>query len=212
MKKIFDIRHIIIVLLLLVAVVEFINPKGIMPHRTFAVHDTVGVEVPVHDTVGVEVPVEVETITEVEKPVPYAVHDTIQAVVDTNFIVKEYLNSINVFTNTYKFDKKQGLITITDTISKNKIVGRKYTTRITPIVDTVRFPEPFKRKLFAGVEGGFNQPDFVSSVGVGFLINSKSDKIYHLGFGVNNTTIDGTNGVFHPYIKGGVYWKVKLKK
>ena len=212
MKKIFDIRHIIIAILLIVAAVEFINPKGIMPHRTFAVHDTVGVEVPVHDTVGVEVPVEVETITEVEKPVPYAVHDTIQAVVDTNFIVKEYLNSINIFTNTYKFDKKQGSITITDTISKNKLIGRKYTTRITPIVDTLRFPEPFKRKLFAGVEGGFNQPDFVSSIGVGFLINSKSDKIYHLGVGVNNTTIDGTNGVFHPYIKGGVYWKVKLKK
>ena len=212
MKKIFDIRHIIIVILLLVAAVEFINPKGIMPHRTLTIRDTVGVEVPVHDTVGVEVPVEVETITEVEKPVPYAVHDTIQAVVDTNFIVKEYLNSINIFTNTYKFDKKQGSITITDTISKNKLIGRKYTTRITPIVDTVRFPEPFKRKLFAGIEGGFNQPDFVSSVGVGFLINSKSDKIYHLGVGVNNTTIDGTNGVFHPYIKGGVYWKVKLKK
>ena len=212
MKKIFDIRHIIIALLVILAIVEFINPKGIMPHRTFAVHDTVGVEVPVHDTVGVEVPVEVETITEVEKPVPYAVHDTIQGLVDTNFIVNQYLNSKNVFTNTYKFDKKQGSITITDTISKNKIIGRKYTAKITPIVDTVRFPEPFKRKLFAGVEGGFNQPDFVSSVGVGFLINSKSDKIYHLGIGVNNTTIDGTNGVFHPYIKGGVYWKVKLKK
>ena len=212
MKKIFDIRHIVIAILLIVAAVEFINPKGIMPHRTFAVHDTVGVEVPVHDTIPQEVEVEVPFEVEVEKPVPYAVHDTIQAVVDTNFIVKEYLNSINIFTNTYKFDKKQGSITITDTISKNKIIGRKYITKITPRVDTVRFPEPFKRQLFAGVEGGFNQPDFVSSIGLGFLINSKSDKIYHLGVGVNNTTIDGTNGVFHPYLKGGVYWKIKLKK
>jgi hypothetical protein len=214
MKKIFDIRHIIIAILLLVAAVEFINPKGIMPHRTLTICDTVGVEVPVHDTIGVEVevPVEVETITEVEKPVPYAVHDTIQAVVDTNFIVKEYLNSINVFTNTYKFDKKQGSITITDTISKNKIIGRKYTTKITPITDTLRIPEPFKRKIFAGFEGGFNTPDFVSSIGLGVMINSKSDKIYNLGIGVNNTTIDGTNGVFTPYIKGGVYWKIKLKK
>ncbi len=212
MKKIFDIRHIVIALLLIVAVVEFINPKGIMPNRTIAVHDTVGFEVPVHDTIGVEVPVEVETLVEVEKPVPYAVHDTIQAVVDTNFIVNNYLNSKNVFTNTYKFDKKQGSITITDTISKNKIIGRKYTTKITPITDTLYLPEPFKRKVFGGIEAGFNRPDFVSSVGVGFLINSKSDKIYKLGIGVNNTTIDGTNGVFHPYINGGVYWKIKLKK
>jgi hypothetical protein len=214
MKKIFDIRHIIIVLLLILAAVEFINPKGIMPNRTIAVHDTVGIEVPVHDTIGVEVevPFEVETIVEVDKPVPYAVHDTIQAVVDTNFIVKEYLNSINIFTNTYKFDKRQGSITITDTISKNKIIGRKYTTKITPITDTLRIPEPFKRKVFAGFEGGFNTPDFVSSIGLGVMINSKSDKIYNLGVGVNNTTIDGTNGVFTPYIKGGVYWKIKLKK
>ncbi len=214
MKKIFDIRHIIIVILLLLAILEFINPKGIMPNRTIAVHDTVGIEVPVHDTIGVEVevPVEVETIVEVEKPVPYAVHDTIQAVVDTNFIVNEYLNSKNVFTNVYKFDKGQGSISITDTISKNKIVGRKYTTKITPIVDTLRIPEPFKRKVFFGLEGGFNQADFMNSVGAGLLINSKSNKIYNLGIGVNNTTIDGTNGQFTPYIKGGVYWKIKLKK
>ena len=212
MKKIFDIRHIIILLLLILAGVEFINPKGIMPNRTIAVHDTVGIEVPVHDTIPQEVEVEVPVEVEVEKPVPYAVHDTIQAVVDTNFIVKEYLNSINVVTNTYKFDKRQGSITITDTISKNKIIGRKYTTKITPITDTLRIPEPFKRKVFAGFEGGFNTPDFVSSIGLGVMINSKSDKIYNLGVGVNNTTIDGTNGVFTPYIKGGVYWKIKLKK
>ena len=214
MKKIFDIRHIIIVILLLLAILEFINPKGIMPNRTIAVHDTVGIEVPVHDTIGVEVevPVEVETIVEVEKPVPYAVHDTIQAVVDTNLIVNQYLNSVNVFTNTYKFDKQQGSITITDTISKNKIVGRKYITKITPKKDTILVPEPFKRKVFAGFEGGFNTPDFVSSIGLGVMINSKSDKIYNLGIGVNNTTIDGTNGQFTPYIKGGVYWKIKLKK
>ncbi len=214
MKKIFDIRHIIIVILLLLAILEFINPKGIMPNRTIAIHDTVGIEVPVHDTIPQEVEVEVEVPVEVqvEKPVPYAVHDTIQAVVDTNLIVNQYLNSFNVFTNTYKFDKKQGSITITDTISKNKIVGRKYTTKITPITDTLYLPEPFKRKVFFGIEGGFNQADFMNSVGAGLLINSKSDKIYNLGIGVNNRTTDGTNGEFTPYIRGGVYWKIKLKK
>jgi hypothetical protein len=214
MKKIFDIRHIIIVLLLLLAVVEFLNPNGIMPNRTKTIIDTVGIEVPVHDTIGVEVPyeVEVEVPVEVEKPVPYAVHDTIQAVVDTNLIVKNYLNSVNIFTNTYKFDKKQGSITITDTISQNKLIGRKYITKITPITDTLLIPEPFKRKVFFGLEGGFNSADFVNFIGAGVLINSKSDKIYNLGVGVNNTTTDGTNGVFTPYIKGGVYWKIKLKK
>lgn len=210
MKKIFDIKNIIIALLLVLVVVEFINPKGIMPNRTFVIHDTVGFEVPVHDTISEEV--EVEVPVEVEKLVPYAVHDTIQTIVDTNLIVNQYLNSKNIFTNTYKFDKKQGSITITDTISNNKIIGRKYTTKITPIIDTLRIPEPFKRKVFGGVEASFNKPDVVSSVGVGFLINSKSNKIYQLGLGVTNQTTDGTNGSFTPYIKGGVYWKIKVKK
>ncbi len=210
MKNIFDIRHIIIALLLVLVVVEFINPKGIMPNRTFVIHDTVGFEVPVHDTIPEEIEVEVPVL--VEKVVPYAVHDTIQTIVDTNLIVNQYLNSKNIFTNTYKFDKKQGSITITDTISNNKIIGRKYTTKITPIIDTLRIPEPFKRKVFGGFQASFNKPDVVGSVGLGFLINSKSNRIYQLGFGVTNRVIDGTNGGLTPYINGGVYWKIKLKK
>lgn len=212
MKKIFDIRHIVIALLLILIVVEFINPKGIMPNRTFVVHDTVGVEVPVHDTIPQEVEVEVEVPVMVEKPVPYAVHDTIQTIVDTNLIVNQYLNSKNIFTNTYKFDKKQGSITITDTISNNKIIGRKYITKITPRIDTLRIPEPFKRKVYAGIQTTFNKPDVVGSVGLGFLINSKSNKIYQFGLGVTNRVVDGTNGGLTPYINGGVYWKIKLKK
>lgn len=212
MKKIFDIRHIIIVLLLLLAAVEFLNPKGIMPNRTKTIRDTVGIEVPVHDTIPQEVEVEVPVEVQIEKPVPYVVHDTIQTIVDTNAIVTGYLNSKNVFTNTYKFDKKQGSITITDTISQNKIIGRKYTTKITPIVDTLRIPESFKRKVYAGLEGGFNSADFVNFIGVGVMVNSKSNKIYNLGIGVNNKTTDGTNGSFTPYIRGGVYWKIKLKQ
>lgn len=210
MKKIFDIRHIIIVILIGLCIVEFINPMGVMPNRVTTIHDTVGFAV--HDTIPQEVEVEVEVPVMVEKPVPYAVHDTIQTIVDTNSIVNGYLNSMNIFTNTYKFDKKQGSITITDTISNNKLIGRKYTTKITPRIDTLRIPEPFKRKVFAGVEASLNKPDVVGSIGFGFLINSKSNKIYQFGLGVTNRVTDGTNGQLTPYIKGGVYWKIKLKK
>jgi hypothetical protein len=210
MKKIFDIRHIIIVLLIGLCIVEFINPMGIMPNRVTTIHDTVGFAV--HDTIPQEVEVEVEVPVVVEKPVPYAVHDTIQTIVDTNSIVNGYLNSMNIFTNTYKFDKKQGSITITDTISNNKLIGRKYTTKITPRIDTLRIPEPFKRKVFVGVETSLNKPDVVGSIGFGFLINSKSNKIYQFGLGVTNRVTDGTNGQLTPYLKGGVYWKIKLKK
>lgn len=210
MKKIFDIRHIIIVILIGLCIVEFINPMGVMPNRVTTIHDTVGFAV--HDTIPQEVEVEVEVPVVVEKPVPYAVHDTIQTIVDTNSIVNGYLNSMNIFTNTYKFDKKQGSITITDTISNNKLIGRKYTTKITPRIDTLRIPEPFKRKVFAGIETSLNKPDVVGSIGFGFLINSKSNKIYQFGLGVTNRVTDGTNGQLTPYVKGGVYWKIKLKK
>jgi hypothetical protein len=44
------------------------------------------------------------------------------------------------------------------------------------------------------------------------LINTKKDKIYQLGVGVDNRTTDGTNGTFSPYVRGGVYWKIKFKK
>ncbi len=216
MKKYLEIKNIIIVVLVILLSLVSFDPFGVMPNRTTIVEKPVIVDGqslhPIHDTIGIEVPVEVETIVEVEKPIPYAVHDTIEAKVDTNFIVNQYLNTKNVFTNTYKFDKQQGSITITDTISKNKLIGRKYTTKITPKVDTLRIPEPFKTKLFYGIEGGFNKNDFVTHIGAGVILNTKKDRLYHLGVGVANRVLDGTNGAFTPYVNGGVYWKLKLKK
>ena len=181
-----------------------------MPHRTFAVHDTVGI--PVHDTVGVEVPVNVEVPIEVEKPVPYAVHDTLTIKADTNAIVEQYLNSKNVFTNTYKFIGGQGSITITDTISKNKILGRKYITKITPRTDTLRLPAIFKREVFVGIDTRFDKPNFIQLLGLGVIYKTKENMIYKIDLGVENRVTDGTNGKFTPYIGGGVYWKVLPKK
>jgi hypothetical protein len=204
------IKNILIVILIILCVVEFINPKGIIPNRTFAIHDTLGI--PVHDTVGVEVPVEVQVPVEVEKPVPYAVHDTLQIKVDTNFIVNQFLNSKNIFTNTYKFSMNQGLITIVDTISKNKIIGRKYTTKITPRTDTLRLPAIFKREMFLGIDTRFDKPNFIQLLGVGVIYKTKENMLYKIDLGVENRVTDGTNGKFTPYIGGGVYWKVLPKK
>ena len=216
MKKYLEIKNIIIVVLVISLSLVSFDPFGVMPHKTTIVEKPVIVDgkelQPIHDTIEVEVPYDVEVPYEVEKLIPYAVHDTIEVKVDTNFIVNQYLNTKNIFTNTYKFDKQQGSITIIDTISHNKLVGRKYTTNIKPKVDTLELPEPFKRKVYAGFEGGYNQADYVNFIGVGVMVNSKSNKIYNLGIGVNNKTTDGTNGYFTPYIRGGVYWKIRLKK
>lgn len=179
-----------------------------MPHRTFTVHDTVGVPVPVHDTVPIEVPVEEPVAFEIEKKVPYPVHDTVLQKVDSNAIVANALNARNIFTNTYKFVNNQGSITIVDTISKNKLVGRKYTTKITPIKDTLRLPAIFKREVFVGIDGRFDQPNLISLLGLGIIYKTKENMIYKVDIGLQNHVIDGNNGKFVPYIGGGVYWKV----
>jgi hypothetical protein len=206
------IKNLIIGLLIILCVIEFINPKGIMPHRTLTIHDTVGYEVPVHDTVGIEVPVEVEVPYEVEKPVPYAVHDTLLQQVDTNNIVNQYLNSKNIFTNTFKLTANQGSITIVDTISKNKIIGRKYITKITPITDTLRLPAIFKREVFVGIDTRFDKPNLIQLLGLGIIYKTKQNMIYKIDLGVQNNVTEGTSGKFTPYIGGGVYWKVLPKK
>lgn len=213
MKKIFDLRHIIIILLLLMCVIEFLNPKNIMPGRKYVFHDTI--PYPVHDTIPVdslvEVPKPYKVEVPVEKPVPYAVHDTFSIKVDTLALVDYYLNSKNIFTNTYKFPKNQGSITITDTVSKNKIIGRKYTTKITPLVDTLRLPAVFKRQYFAGIDARFDKPNFLQFLGIGLMIKTKENKIYKVDLGYQNQVTDGTNGRFYPYIGGGVYWKLPSK-
>lgn len=203
------IKNILIVVLIILCILEFINPNGIMPYRTFTFHDTVGV--PVHDTVGVEVPTEVEVPVEVEKPVPYAVHDTFTIKSDTNAIVENYLNSKNIFTNTYKFNANQGSITIVDTISKNKIIGRKYTTKITPRIDTLRLPAILKKELYMGVDARFDKSNFINLLGLGIMMKNKDQMIYKLDIGVQNIVTDGNAGHLTPYIGGGVYWKVPTK-
>ena len=88
MKKLLDVRHFVIVFLLLVAIIELINPKGFMPRRTllkvdsipYAVHDTISVDSLVEVEVEVEVPVEVPVEKRVEVPVLQPV--------DTNEILK----------------------------------------------------------------------------------------------------------------------------
>jgi hypothetical protein len=215
MKHILDIRNIIIVLLIGVAVVEFINPNGIMPHRTLTIHDTVGYEVPVHDTVGIEVPVEVEIPVEVQ--VPYAVHDTftVSNPIDTNAI----LNSIGMKMfkkDILKLPNNTGTVTLFDTISNGRILGRSFKSDIKQKVvrDTTFLGDARKNLYYFGIDAQFDKPNVVNLIGLGFIIKDKDAKhLYKIGVGVTNRVgEDGTNGTLSPFIGGGVYWNVNRKK
>lgn len=213
MKHILDIRNIIIVLLIGVVIVEFVNPKGIMPHRTLTIRDTVGYEIPVHDTVGVEVPVEVP----VEVQVPYAVHDTLTVTnpIDTNAI----LNSIGMKMfkkDILKLPNNVGTVTIFDTISNGRVLGRSFKSDIKQKIvrDTAYLGDARRNMYYVGLDANLDKRNVINLIGIGFMIKDKDAKhIYKIGAGVSNVVgSDGTNGILVPYIGGSVYWRVLPKK
>jgi hypothetical protein len=171
-----------------------------------------------------EVIKEIHDTTEVIKKVVVTkkgadiVHETIKEVqiptiVDTAALLHDYFAK-NIYKDTLRLPDSLGYVFLTDTITKNKIEGRTFNASVKQrvITNTTIVKELPKTKMYYGLEGGFNKADVVSHLGFGFLINTKADKIYHLGIGVANRTIDGTSGKLAPYIGGGVYWKIRLRK
>jgi hypothetical protein len=145
-------------------------------------------------------------------------HETIKEViiptiVDTQALLQDYFAK-NIYKDTLQLPDSLGIVSLIDTITQNKILGRTFNASVKQrtIKETTIVKELPKTKLFYGFEGGFNKADVVSHLGFGVLINTKADKMFHLGLGVANRTIDGTSGTLAPYIGGGVYWKIRLKK
>ena len=146
-----------------------------------------------------------ETIVEKEVIIP--------TIVDTAALLKDFFAK-NIYKDTLNLPDSLGIVSLIDTITQNKIFGRTFNASVKQrtIKETTIVKELPKTKVFYGLEGGFNKADVVSHLGLGVLINTKQDKIFHLGIGAANRTTDGTSGALTPYIGGGVYWKIKFKK
>lgn len=213
MKKIFDIRHIVILILLLLIGLMFINPKGILPNRKELVLKTDSIPYAVHDTIPEEVEVEVEVEVPVEVEVEKRVEVPVIQQVDTAEILKIYLAKVP-HKDVLTLPNNQGTISITDTISKNSIVNRKFIADIkkTIIKDTIYIPEPRKTQVYFGFDAKFDKPNVVNLMGLGMVLKTKDEKLYKIGVGLANNITDGTSGTLSPYIGGGVYWKVKLRR
>jgi hypothetical protein len=205
MKKILDVRHFII--LALIAAVIFL--KG----DNHTVTKEVIKEIPgesIHDTITVSVPeyLQGEDIYhDTTIYVPTLVH------VDTAEILKVfYAKMINM--DTIKLNNNQGFLYLSDSISQNKIISRKWSAAIKPKIvrEPAPLPPPVKNQMFLGFDGSWSQKDWVNSLGMGLILKTKKDHLYHIGVGVANRTTDGISGEFTPYLNGGVYWKIKLKK
>jgi hypothetical protein len=215
MKKLLNFKNIAIAALIIFVLLEWFNPGGVMPGKKVFIAGK-AYEVIKHDIDTIDI-VKTKVVTKKGEDI---YHETIvekeviiPAVIDTMALLKDYYSKV-LYKDTLILPDSLGIVALNDTISQNKILGRTFNANVKQrtIKETTIVKELPKTKVFYGLEGGFNKADFVSSVGAGVLINTKKDKIYQLGLGVNNQTTDGINGGFTPYIRGGVYWKIKLKK
>ena len=207
MKKILDVRHFIILALIITLIVLLKSDK---PSKIKEVIKEVASE-PIHDTVSVEV------------EVPYVIkgediyHDTTIYVptyvsVDTAAILQNYFVT-NSFNDTLKLNNNQGFIYLNQTVSENKIASRKWSANVKPKIVREPSPEPppIKNQVFLGINGAISREDWVNSLGAGLILKTKKDHLYQVGVGVANRTVDGVTGEFRPFINGGVYWKIKVK-
>ncbi len=218
MKKFLSFKNIAIVALVIWILLQWFNPGGVMPGgRTIRI-DGKKYEVIKHtiDTIEVE---KTKIVTKKGKDIVHEVIDVDTLVlkemvnVDSAAILKDYLAKI-VYKDTLTLDGGLGTIALTDTITKNRILGRTWDAKVKEriIKEELIVKEPAKAQLYYGLNAGFNKTDYVSAVGAGLILKTKKDKIYQFGLGVNNRTTDGTNGSFSPYVGFGTYWKIKVKK
>jgi hypothetical protein len=127
--------------------------------------------------------------------------------IDTSSILKDYFTKI-ISIDTLKLKDSLGYVAVTDTITKNRILSRKYFAEINQleIHDTTWLSEPKRDKMYVGVSAGMVRNQLPATLGVNLLYQTKHDKLYGVGVGLQNM-----NGV-SPYINASMYWKLKLKK
>ena len=215
MKNLLNFKNIAIAVLIIFVLLEWFNPGGVMPGKKVFIagkaYEVIKHEIDTVDIVKTKVVTKKgediyhETIVEKEVIIP--------AVIDTLALLKDYYSKV-LYKDTLILPDSLGIVALNDTISQNKILGRTFNASVKQriIKETTIVKEPAKTQLYYGLNGGFNKVDVVTSIGAGLILKTKKDKIYQLGLGVTNQTTDGTNGGFTPYVRGGVYWKLKLKK
>jgi len=125
--------------------------------------------------------------------------------VDTTEILRDYYAKY-VYKDTIKLEDSLGMVTLTDTIQKNKIIGRKFKSEINQITikDSIFIKELPKNQIYVGGIIGADRKVGFNYFGPTLVLKTKSDNMYSIGIGLNNN--------FTTSIQAGIYWKIKLKK
>jgi hypothetical protein len=140
-----------------------------------------------------------ETIVEKEKRVEVPVYlkgDTIR-------IVQEYNKKV-LYKDKLVLDNDLGTIELTDTISMNKIIGRKWNAQIKErtVTDTKIVKELPRNQVYAGLGGVVGNSNVL--FGPQLTLKTKKDNIYGLNVYLDNN--------LNKYIGFNLAWKIKLKK
>ena len=214
MKKFLNLKNIALVLLIAIVVFQQCGGNKKTTGEIVKV-DGKKYELIKHEIDTVEV-VKTKVVTKKGEDI---YHETIKEViiptiVDTQALLHDYFAK-NIYKDTLQLPDSLGTVSLIDTITQNKILGRTFNASVKQrtIKETLIVKELPKTQVYYGFMGGFNKVDVVSNIGAGALIKTKKDKIYQLGIGVaNKVGSDGTSGVLSPFISGGVFWKIKFKK
>jgi hypothetical protein len=140
-----------------------------------------------------------ETIVEKDHEVKVPVY--IKA--DTVRILQDYHTKV-LYKDKLVLDNDLGTIELIDTISMNKIIGRKWNAQIKErtITDTKIVKELPRNQVYAGLGGVVGNSNVL--FGPQLTLKTKKDNIYGLNVYLDNN--------LNKYIGFNLAWKIKLKK
>ena len=125
-------------------------------------------------------------------------HDTIPQDIDTMDILRDYYARY-FYTDTLNLDTL-GYLVLNDTITKNSILNRSFTSKIQIPTTTITKEIYLNRREFYWGLGVQGRTDQLNYVGGEFMYRTKNKQVYGLGLGINQD--------FQPVIGGRMYWKI----
>jgi len=136
----------------------------------------------------------------VEKPI----YINIPSGIDTTAILKDYY-ATRVYKDTLSLGEKIGYLTLTDTITQNKIKGRIWNSSLKQeiIKETIIVKELPKTQVYLGGSIGGSMQNAINFVGPSAMLKTKKDRVYIVsaGYGIEQNLI----------IQGGLLWKIRFK-
>lgn len=141
------------------------------------------------------------------KLVPYLTLDTLYIPelkdVDTIAILSDYYKA-RIYRDTLK--NQYGYISLTDTISQNKIKGRgvKTSLLIPEITRTITLSQPKRNQIYIGAGLFGNEDDYLDGYNVNLALKTRRDKMIEVGY---NQLFNGAH-----YYSLGMKFKISFRK